>query len=113
MTLRLPLRVENGRARFSIEHEDAYATSCAMETCYQVCIYGDSGQFAPVALTLSSLRAFADLIYRACGEQPRDVGQIVRVVVEHVAAAPPASAPALERSDEDAEKEAIKLRLMK
>ncbi len=46
------------------------------------------GGWAQFACSMADLVAFADMIYRTAGRQPREVEQVVRV--EFVAAAPPA-----------------------
>lgn len=107
---RFPMTVRVGGAELSIVGHDQFASRELNEDCWTVQVYGARGGSYHMTLGTQALRAWADLIYRFVGEQPRAVDQAVRVVVEHVAAAPPA---ALERSAEDTEKEVIKLRLMK
>lgn len=96
-----PMSVRHGSATLEVNHFDGQ--------CFRVTITGSRGSWMPLELEPGAMRAFADLFYRLLGEQPRDVVQ--RVVLEHVGRA--ALGASVQETAQDAEKEAIKLRLMR
>jgi hypothetical protein len=102
--------VQHGNSRVEVQSRDEWVSQKECEEVYVVSFADVQGRWMQLWLPLGVLRAAADMFYRLAGEQPRSVDQAVRVVVEHVAAAAPAAPPV---DSQDAEKEAIKLRLMK
>jgi len=104
------MSVEAANASLRCDGIDEYNSQRLNEPCFHLTISDPFGHYTQLSLPARSVQAFADLFHRLLGERPRDVDQAVRVVVEHVAAAPP---PTLQRSAQDTEKDDIKLRLMR